>query len=106
MSNSGKGGVGISECNQSKLLQGFRKGSVNALFSTSVAEEGLDLQNCSIVICYDVPKRPLSVVQTIGRARAIDSEVYFMQPVQPWDNSKPAVRCLLPHGRFSFWCYS
>ena len=31
-------------CNQAKVLQRFQKGDVNALFSTSVAEEGLDVQ--------------------------------------------------------------
>jgi endoribonuclease Dicer len=79
-------------CNQTTILKRFRDGSINALFSTSVAEEGLDVQNCSIVVCYDVPKRPLSVVQTMGRARAHNSEVFFMQPILPWDNTSPPVR--------------
>lgn len=88
-----QGGVGTRVCKQGAILQRFREGAVNALFSTSVAEEGLDVQDCSIVICYDVPKRPLSMVQTMGRARARFSEVYFMQPVQPWDNALPDVCC-------------
>lgn len=87
-------------CNQTAMLKRFRDGVVNALFSTSVAEEGLDVQNCSIVVCYDVPQRPLSVVQTMGRARAHNSEVYFMQPVQPWDNSVPIVRGPTPNVLF------
>jgi hypothetical protein len=71
--------------NQSHILAGFHSLQINALFSTSVAEEGLDVQNCTLVICYDVPTRPLSVVQTMGRARAVDSQVFFMVPNLPAD---------------------
>lgn len=96
MSERNQGGGGSRVCHQAATLKRFREGAINALFSTSVAEEGLDVQHCSIVVCYDVPKRPLSVVQTMGRARAHHSEVFFMQPIHPWDNSRPAVRYLHP----------
>lgn len=92
LTSRNSGAAGTRVCNQTAVLGKFREGAINALFSTSVAEEGLDVQNCSIVVCYDVPKRPLSAVQTIGRARARESEVFFMQPVQPWDGRSPSVR--------------
>jgi ERCC4-related helicase len=63
------------------VLALFRLGHSNTLFTTSVAEEGLDVQHCSLVICYDVPNRPLSLVQTVGRARARDARVVFMEEV-------------------------
>lgn len=66
---------------QDKVLALFRTGQCNLLFTTSVAEEGLDIQNCSLVICYDVPNRPLSLVQTVGRARARNARVVFMEQV-------------------------
>lgn len=64
---------------QDKVLGLFRRGNTNMLFTTSVAEEGLDVQHCSLVICYDVPTRPLSMVQTVGRARAKNAQVIFME---------------------------
>lgn len=66
---------------QDKVLALFRAGHRNLLFTTSVAEEGLDIQNCALVICYDVPNRPLSLVQTVGRARARNARVVFMEQV-------------------------
>ena len=66
---------------QDKVLALFRRGHSNLLFTTSVAEEGLDVQHCSLVICYDVPTRPLSLMQTVGRVRAHNAEVVFMEEV-------------------------
>jgi ERCC4-related helicase len=71
----------LAKEHQDKVLALFRRGFSNTLFTTSVAEEGLDVQHCSLVICYDVPNRPLSLVQTVGRARANNARVVFMEPV-------------------------
>ena len=76
---------------QDKVLALFRRGHSNTLFTTSVAEEGLDVQHCSLVICYDVPKRPLSLVQTVGRARARNARVIFMEE-EGADGSMQTVR--------------
>lgn len=72
----------MSTTHQGEVISRFRHGALNALFCTSVAEEGLDIQQCSLVICYDVPKRPLSMVQTVGRARSRGSRVFFMRAMQ------------------------
>ena len=66
---------------QERVLGLFRSGHLNTLFSTSVAEEGLDVQHCSTVVCYDVPCRPLSMVQTVGRARSRNARVLFMHEI-------------------------
>jgi ATP-dependent helicase YprA (DUF1998 family) len=73
----------LSSAPQAKALSAFRQGSTNVLFSTAVAEEGLDVQHCSLVICYDVPVRPISIIQTMGRARAKKAIVRFMQGCDP-----------------------
>lgn len=78
---------------QERALALFRKGHVNTLFTTSVAEEGLDVQHCSLVICYDVPNRPLSLVQTVGRARARNARVIFLQEL-PQSGGAPEVLAL------------
>ena len=42
---------------------------MNLLVATDVAEEGLDVQGCSAVLRFDLPKTPSSLVQSRGRAR-------------------------------------
>jgi endoribonuclease Dicer len=45
------------------VLQCFRTGEYNLLFATSVAEEGLDIQPCRVVIRFDfIPKYVLLVL--------------------------------------------
>ena len=83
----------LAKVDQSSLLTGFRSGSgANVLFSTSVAEEGLDVGHCSFVLLYDVPPRPLSQVQAVGRARARDSSVVLLQAQRPGVAMHAAVR--------------
>jgi ERCC4-related helicase len=77
---------------QGRILERFKRGTINILFATSIAEEGLDIQHCSLVICYDIPARPLSVVQTVGRARARDAKVLFMQAVDEQTGFQDRVR--------------
>ncbi|MCI4316953.1 MAG: hypothetical protein L3J96_00300, partial [Thermoplasmata archaeon] len=64
---------GLSQKEQTALLDRFRSGEINCLVATSVAEEGLDIPSTDLVIFYEpVP----DVVRTIqrrgrtGRARA------------------------------------
>jgi endoribonuclease Dicer len=56
----------------------FKSGALNCLFATSVAEEGLDIQQCSIVIRFDLYKTMISYVQSRGRARHKDSKFIHM----------------------------
>lgn len=87
---------------QSLILDNFRRGTTNVLFATSVAEEGLDVQHCSLVLCYDVPARPLSIVQTVGRARARHAKVLFMQAYDEASGQRDRVR----HPDSSTWVTS
>ena len=82
----------LSNTRQSLILDNFRRGTTNVLFATSVAEEGLDVQHCSLVLCYDVPARPLSIVQTVGRARARHAKVLFMQAYDEVTGQRDRVR--------------
>jgi hypothetical protein len=85
----------LSNRPQGHILASFRKGKTNVVFATSIAEEGLDIQHCSLVICYDTPARPLSVVQTVGRARAHDAKVLFLQAVDEVTGCRDRVRWTL-----------
>lgn len=55
---------------QQKCVMGrFRRGECNVLVATSVAEEGLDIQRCSLVVRTEAPQTIIQNIQTRGRAR-------------------------------------
>ncbi|KAF4598646.1 Dicer-like protein 2 [Pleurotus pulmonarius] len=54
---------------QEKILKDFETGFINLLISTSVAEEGVDVQACGSVIRWDPPANMASWAQSRGRAR-------------------------------------
>ncbi len=70
----GKNGVKASEIHgdlpQSKrerILQDFRDGKINYLIATDVAARGLDIDDVSHVINYDVPQNAEDYVHRVGR---------------------------------------
>ncbi|KAG1358569.1 putative Endoribonuclease Dicer [Cocos nucifera] len=63
---------------QKETLHLFRSGKVNLLFTTDVAEEGIDIPDCSCVIRFDLPKTVRSYVQSHGRARQAGSLYVIM----------------------------
>ena len=63
---------------QTNTLRDFRTGEKNLIIATSVIEEGLDVQDCHLVVCLDLPKNLKSFVQRRGRARREDSSYVLM----------------------------
>lgn len=59
---------------QRKVLQKFSSHKLNLIVATSVAEEGLDIQRCNIVIRFNVPETQIRLIQSRGRARDAASE--------------------------------
>ncbi len=52
-------------------LEGFRSGAIQVLVATDIVARGIDVQDVSHVVNYDVPERPEDYVHRIGRtARA------------------------------------
>lgn len=70
----------ISNKNNNQVLDKFKRGAINLIIATSVLEEGIDLQECNLVISYDVPQTFRSYVQTKGRARMKDSTYAILAP--------------------------
>ena len=68
----------VSLQEQVSILARFRTGKLNCLVSTSVAEEGLDVPQCQLVIRFDLPSSLLAFVQSRGRARMVSSDMVFM----------------------------
>ncbi|KAH6756960.1 dicer-like 1 [Perilla frutescens var. hirtella] len=56
----------------------FRDGRVTVLVATSVAEEGLDIRQCNVVIRFDLAKTVLAYIQSRGRARKPGSDYILM----------------------------
>ncbi|XP_077289934.1 FA complementation group M [Arctopsyche grandis] len=58
----------FSQKQQLKVMQLFREGVCNVLISTCVGEEGLDVGNVDLIICFDISnKSPVRLVQRCGR---------------------------------------
>lgn len=73
---SGKStGLDVSFREQFMNVLAFRKGELNCLFATSVAEEGLDISDCNLIIRFDLYSTLIQYIQSRGRARHTDSTV-------------------------------
>ncbi len=49
------------------MVRRFRTGGFNTIVATCVGEEGLDIGEVDLIICYDAPKSPVRMVQRMGR---------------------------------------
>jgi len=59
--------LGYSQRQQYEILKEFRKGDINVLIATSVAEEGLDIANVDAVIFYEPVPSEIRLIQRRGR---------------------------------------
>eukprot|EP01114_Cavostelium_apophysatum_P018214 TRINITY_DN5592_c0_g2_i1.p1 TRINITY_DN5592_c0_g2~~TRINITY_DN5592_c0_g2_i1.p1 ORF type:complete len:1321 (-),score=333.81 TRINITY_DN5592_c0_g2_i1:25-3987(-) len=59
---------------QLSAVEDFRNGKINLLIATSVAEEGLDIPKCRLVVRFDSVPTMKSHIQSKGRARFASSE--------------------------------
>lgn len=65
---------GFFQVEQKDTIRQFRQGTLNLLISTSVAEEGLDIPECNLVVRYGLLTNEISQKQASGRARAQNSQ--------------------------------
>ncbi|KAH8889878.1 dicer-like protein 1 [Thozetella sp. PMI_491] len=66
----------ISFRDQAATILQFRRGELNCLLATSVAEEGLDIPDCNVIIRFDMGATLIQYIQSRGRARQ-DNSVYI-----------------------------
>lgn len=50
---------------QKDVIQKFRSGKINLLIATTVAEEGLDISQCNIVIRYGLVTNEIAMMQVM-----------------------------------------
>ena len=72
------GDSNVSFRDQVVTMMNFRKGIINCLFATSVAEEGLDIPDCNLVIRFDLYTTLIQYIQSRGRARHVNSRYIHM----------------------------
>ncbi len=69
------GGSAFMPDEQRAILDAFRAGKLNLLVATSVAEEGIDVKSCQLVIRFDPAPTAQAFHQSRGRARAAGSQL-------------------------------
>jgi Fanconi anemia group M protein len=70
---------GLSQKEQINLLEEFKEGEYNTLIATSVAEEGLDIAECDMVVFYDVVPSAIRTIQRRGRTgRKKEGKVFIL----------------------------
>lgn len=74
-----KGSAGMTQKEQQKVVAMFKSPSLNTLIATSIGEEGLDIGEVDLIICYDASSSPIRMLQRIGRTgRKRDGQIYML----------------------------
>ena len=59
-----KGKKGLKQKEQNQVLADFKKGAFNVLVATSIGEEGLDIGELDLIVCYEAPKSSVRTVSS------------------------------------------
>ncbi|KAL8730783.1 MAG: hypothetical protein Q9166_003853 [cf. Caloplaca sp. 2 TL-2023] len=62
-----KGSEGMDQKTQLDVIQKFQSGIYNTLVATSIGEEGLDIGEVDLIVCYDASASPIRMLQRMGR---------------------------------------
>lgn len=65
--SSTKGSDGMDQKKQTEIIKQFKAGTYNTLVATSIGEEGLDIGEVDLIVCYDCSKSPIRMLQRMGR---------------------------------------
>jgi ATP-dependent DNA helicase MPH1 len=65
--SSAKGSEGMDQKTQLSIVDKFKKGTFNTIVATSIGEEGLDIGEVDLIVCYDSSSSPIRMLQRMGR---------------------------------------
>jgi ATP-dependent DNA helicase MPH1 len=66
-SSSKNGSEGMNQKTQLDIIKKFKAGTYNTIVATSIGEEGLDIGEVDLILCYDCSKSPIRMLQRMGR---------------------------------------
>ncbi|RFU36147.1 hypothetical protein B7463_g228, partial [Scytalidium lignicola] len=58
---------GMNQAKQLETIRDFKSGKLNVLVATSIGEEGLDIGQVDLIVCYDASASPIRMLQRMGR---------------------------------------
>ncbi|KAJ5156949.1 ATP-dependent DNA helicase mph1 [Penicillium canariense] len=65
--SSAKGSEGMDQKTQLQIIEKFKGGTYNTIVATSIGEEGLDIGEVDLIVCYDSSASPIRMLQRMGR---------------------------------------
>ncbi|MCJ1330963.1 3'-5' DNA helicase [Thelotrema lepadinum] len=102
---------GMDQKKQLQAIEDFKTGKFNTLVATSIGEEGLDIGEVDLIVCYDASASPIRMLQRMGRTgrkRAGNIVVLLMKGkeessfTQAKDNHEKMQRMIAAGTRFTF----
>jgi ATP-dependent DNA helicase MPH1 len=58
---------GMNQAKQQETINKFKSGKFNVIVATSIGEEGLDIGQVDLIVCYDSSSSPIRMLQRLGR---------------------------------------
>ncbi|KAH6666582.1 hypothetical protein B0J14DRAFT_705080 [Halenospora varia] len=58
---------GMNQAKQLETIHNFKTGKLNVIVATSIGEEGLDIGQVDLIVCYDASASPIRMLQRMGR---------------------------------------
>ena len=70
---------GMNQTQQRQVINDFKAGVFNVLVCTSIGEEGLDIGEVDLIICFDATSSPIKNIQRMGRTgRKRDGKIILL----------------------------
>lgn len=78
--STAKNSEGMNQKEQLEVIEKFKEGTYNTLIATSIGEEGLDIGEVDLIICYDSKASPIRMLQRMGRTgRKREGRIVMLQ---------------------------
>ena len=88
----------LRQSDRERVLEGFRQGTIHLLVATDVAARGIDIDDISHVINFELPMEPQDYVHRIGRTGRVGRSGRAISLVEPGDRGAVAdIEKLLSH---------